>query len=122
MFITTDKRVGSCYLEFQFCKIDKPLKYSKVKVHKTEYWKKDSLLINYEDFEAFYKLHSDVFNCAQLPNGETGFDFFGINYYDSETTLKILNELKKFGEKHKILLLWLQKAMDNYNGFYILGI
>ena len=45
MFITNKKRIGTCYLEFQFCKNDKPIKLGKVDVDIIDNWKEDSLLV-----------------------------------------------------------------------------
>lgn len=122
MFITEEDRIGTCYLEFQYCKKKKPIKSNKVNVGVIEYWKKDSLLISVEDFDVFDRLFADIFNCALLANGETGFDFFGPNYYDKETAKKIMKELKGIDNKYNNLLIWLDKAAKEYNGFYILGI
>lgn len=123
MFIATEERKGTCYLEFQYCKIDNPIKSNKVDVDNIENWKKDSLLIHDEDFNVFYKSYGKIFECALFPNGEKVFFPYGINYYDKATTEKILIELKKIiSDKYYNLILWLEEAVNNYNGFYILGI
>ena len=123
MFITSKERNGTCYLEFQFCKNDKPIKFGKVNVDLIVSWKEDSLLISDDDFNDFYKLYGKIFDCALFPNGENGFCSYGINYYDKNNSKKILFELKKcIDKKHLNLLEWLEIAVKNYNGFYILGI
>ena len=63
-FITEDKRVGSYHLEFQYCKTDNPIKNNKIDIDNIKHWEYDSLLINADEFNDFYKLYSDVFNCA----------------------------------------------------------
>lgn len=122
MFITEEDRIGTCYLEFQYCKKKNPIKNNKVNVSVIEHWINDSLLISDEDFDGFFGFYSNIFDCALLANGETGFDFFGPNYYDKETTKKIMQELKGIDNKYSNLLVWLDKAVKEYNGFYILGI
>ena len=123
MFITTKERKGTCYLEFQFCKIENPIKANKVDVDNIENWKDDSLLISDEDFDIFYKNYGKIFECALFPNGEKGFFPYGINYYDKTTAEEILIQLKKIiSDKYYNLIPWLEKAANNYTGFYILGI
>ena len=39
MLKTKKKRIGTCYLEFQFCKNDKPIKLGKVDVDIIDNWK-----------------------------------------------------------------------------------
>ena len=122
MFITEDKRVGSYYLEFQYCKTDSPIKHNKIDIDNIKHWEYDSLLINADEFNGFYKLYSDIFNCALLANGEIGFDSCGINYYDKKTSENILQKLNVVNDEYNNLILWLQKAVENFKGFYILGI
>ncbi|MDE5983851.1 MAG: hypothetical protein K2H13_01175 [Eubacterium sp.] len=123
MFIEAKKRVGSCYFEFQYCKIDSPIKNNKVDVDIIQHWKYDSLLISDENFFVFYKLYADMFSCALLANGKISFDFYGPNYYDSETAEKLLKRLiGVIDDEYNNLILWLEKAVKECNGFYILGI
>lgn len=123
MFISSKDRKGSCYLEFQFCKIDNPIKDNKVICDVVEHWKEDSLLIYDEDFDMFYEKYGYIFECAIFPNGEKGFDYCGINYYDKETTKEIINKLEKIIDKeYEELIEWLRITVEKYNGFYILGL
>ena len=62
MFITNKERIGTCYLEFQFCKNDKPIKLGKVDVDIIDNWKEDSLLVSDDDFNEFYKLYGKIFD------------------------------------------------------------
>ena len=87
MFISGKDRKGGCYFEFQFCKIDNPVKDNKVICDGVEHWKEDSLLIYDEDFDVFYKKYGCIFECALFPNGERGFFYCGINYYDINITI-----------------------------------
>lgn len=123
MFITNKERIGTCYLEFHFCKNENPIKFNKVDIDIIENWEEDSLLISDEDFNDFYKLYGNIFNCALFPNGEKGFFPYGINYYDKITSENILFELKRvIDKKYLNLIEWLENSIKEYNGFYILGI
>lgn len=123
MFITEKERDGSCYYEFQFCQADNPVIKNKLNTDIIENWRSDSLLISDDDFENFYQSYSDNFNCAVLANGEIGFDFYAANYYDKKTAQMILNQIEnRIDEKYYNLVSWLQKAVKESNGFYILGI
>lgn len=123
MFITNKERKGTCYLEFQFCRNENPIKSNKVNIDIVDNWHEDSLLISDQDFNEFYKLYGNIFQCALLPNGEMGFSAYGINYYDKNISEKILFQLKKIiDNKYLNLIEWLDIAIKNYNGFYILGI
>lgn len=123
MFITNKERIGTCYLEFQFCKNDNPIKLDKVNIDIIDNWEDDSLVISDEDFNEFYKFYGKHFECALFPNGKKGFFPYGINYYDKKTTEKILFELKSIIDKKYLNLIeWLEISIKKYNGFYILGI
>lgn len=123
MFVTNKEIIETCYLEFQFCKSDKPIKSGKVDVDIINNWQEDSLFIADDDFDKFYKLYGKIFECALFPNGKSGFFPYGINYYDKNNSEKILLKLKKtIDKKYLNLLEWLEIATKNYNGFYILGV
>ena len=123
MFISGKDRKGGCYFEFQFCKINKPIENNKVVCDEVEHWKDDSLLLYDEDFDVFYKKYGCIFDCALFPNGEKGFFYCGINYYDINTTKEIIKEFGKNIEKeYEPLIEWLRIAVEKYNGFYILGL
>ena len=123
MFISTKERVGTCYLEFQFCKNEDPIKFNKVDIDNIENWEEDSLIISDEDFNKFYQDYGEIFECALFPNGKKGFFAYGINYYDKAATEQILKKLKnKISMEYLNLISWLENAANKYNGFYILGI
>ena len=65
MFITNKERIGTCYLEFQFCKNDKPIKIVKVDIDIIDNWKEDSLLVSDDDFNEFYKLYGKFLNLVE---------------------------------------------------------
>ena len=122
-YIYNDERNGSCYLEFQFCDIDKPLKNSKTICDNIRHWSDNSLYMDWDDFNEFYEMYGDVFGCAIFPNGERGCDSCGVNYYGKEETEKIVEKLSaRIGEECAALLPWLKIAEKNGKGFYILGV
>lgn len=122
MFITSEKRIGTCYFEFCFCKNENPINLNK-RFNKIDNWQNDSLLISDEDINEFYRLYGKIFECALFPNGKKGFFAYGINYYDKNTSEKVLYELKQnIDKKYLNLVDWLEIAVEKYNGFYILGI
>ena len=52
------------------------------------------------------------------------FSYFGMNnYYDREATKKILDKLKKqIPDHNKEIIKFLEKAVEEHDGFYIHGI
>ena len=123
IFITEAERKGSCYYEFQFCKCKNPVKNGKV-ADSYCFWVEDSLLVYADDFEEhFYPKCKSILDCALFPNGETGFYPYGVNYYSLDKTAKIRRGLEEtFGNEYKELIQWLDVAIQQYNGFYILGL
>lgn len=122
-FIYNNEREGSCYLEFQFCETDKPMKNGKVRCDNIKHWSDDSLYMDWDDFNWFYKLYGNVFGCAVFPNGERGCDSCGVNYYSKEETEKIIEKLSKHIDgEYSALLPWLKAAEKRGKGFYILGV
>lgn len=61
-FIYNDERDGSCYLEFQICRSDNPLKDGKVRCDNIGHWSDNSLYMDRDDFNEFYELYGDVFD------------------------------------------------------------
>lgn len=122
-FIRNGKRDGTCYLEFQFCGTDKPLKDGKVRCDNIRHWSGDSLYMDWDDFGELYGLYGDLFGCAVLPNGKHGCDSCGVNYYGKAETEKILSEMSpKITDDYAALLPWLKIAAERGKGFYILGV
>lgn len=101
----------------------KTVKFGQVKTIGIKCWKDDSLLMPDNLFDKFYCKYSNVLNLAKIPNGTTGFYQLGINYYDKCSTERVLEELKKDNcMEYKDLIHWLEKALNKYTGFYILGL
>lgn len=113
---------GSCFIEFQFCKLPIDTKINKiVSVDSINNWLNDSLYISDENY--FYEEYSNIFDYGIYSNLERGIvDIYGINYYPPELIEVIINKiLKETPSDYKKLVEWLEKAKA-YNGFYILGI
>ena len=87
--IYNDERNGTCYLEFQFCDTNKPLKDGRVRCDALKHWSDDSLFMDWDNFGEFYRLYGDLFGCGIFPDGERGCDSCGVNYYGKEETEKI---------------------------------
>ncbi len=123
MFITEKERRGTYYLEFQLCTSEMPVKDGKTDLHIVEPWQADSLLLDADAFDVFYPKYESIFSCALFPNGGTGFDYCGINYYNPKKTKHILNRLSPvIAAEYSAILPWLRKAVRQNRGFYILGL
>lgn len=123
MFYTTQEHHGGCYLEFQFCTSDVPVKNGKTDFTLVEHWAEDSIVISDEDFIKLYEAHKSLLACALFPNGKIGFDLCGINYYNNEKTVNMYNALsKEKNDAYGLLLPWLKNAAEQGRGFYICGL
>ncbi len=121
--IYNDERNGTCYLEFQFCDTNKPLKDGRVGCDALKHWSDDSLFMDWDNFGEFYRLYGDLFGCGIFPDGERGCDSCGVNYYGKEETEKIVRKLSlKITSDYAALLPWLKIAAERGKGFYILGV
>ena len=74
MFITNKKRIETCYLEFQFCKNDKPIKLGNVDVDIIDNWKWDSLLVLDDDLMNFINCMEKFLNALYFQMAKL--DFF----------------------------------------------
>ena len=116
-FIDFTKRKNSDYIEFQFAKnIKNPFK-------DIEHFKDESLYIQSVNLDWFMETYGNLFKNCVSPNGESRFCFYGVNYYPLDMAKLIFYRLKKSkiagSEK---LIVWLEKAVSNGEGLYILGI
>ncbi len=114
---------GSDFLEFQYCTL--PKSYSEKRIVNADivFWKESSLYVFGNDFDVFYRDYDEVIGKGLYCNLQEGvLDYYGINYYNREKTVKIIERLKEYQPKDcEILLEWLSAGSDG-NGFYILGI
>lgn len=123
-FVTNDKRTSTAYYEFQFCKLKKPIRnlFGKEHFANLSFWKDDSLCLDrdyFEDLTDFFPIFLKVYSI----NGNTHFYKYGPNYYSKEMTLEIISEIKRLTNNKEIAFVkWLERAVNEYNGFYILGI
>ena len=124
MFITEDERKGTYYFEFHYCKYENPVCDGKTDWVIVEHWAEDSLLMKADDFDEFLeKYYKSILDVALLPNGDTGFDYCGVNYYDADKTVDFLKKAEiLLEEKYSLLIPWLSKAVKRKIGFYILGL
>lgn len=121
MLITMDKKAGSAYFEFQYCKKNWTIKKLVNKGY--AFWQPDSLLVHIEDDMEFFEHYLKYLEPTNAPNGTQEFCFYGVNYYTKEQTQSILDRIKQDKPKEcEILIAWLEKAVSDYNGFYFLGI
>lgn len=126
-FNTTEERRatgGSAFLEIQYCKIpkDEPLRKI-VSVDFIKNWDNSSLYVYDDDIENFYKEYAEILQDGVYNNlCEGRLDTCGINYYDSDRALAIIERLKNIQPtEYDVLLEWLNNGLSQ-NGFYILGI
>ena len=123
MFIHKKDIVGTCYYEFQYCKKEKSFEelFKNIKD-----WEEDSLYLNERDDEnmfLFEEKYLKYFLKTLTPNKKSYYDPFGYNYYSKEQAQNILNDLMVTDLPHKAIFCdWLKKCVENYYGFYILGI
>lgn len=116
------KRGTSAYYELQFCKsasaADELAKGENISL-----WQEDSLYFHMDDDERFFKDYGEYFASPLSPDGSGTLCYFGINYYTREKTREMLRKIEaERPAECEILLPWLQKAAEKYNGFYLLGI
>lgn len=121
MFIHNEERIGSAYIELQYCQ-KKPL-FKKMYFHKVKYFKDNSLLIGIDYIDEFLKTYVDYFDSVNESEDNCKLCYYGLNYYPKEATRKILEKLKKEKPVHsEKLIIWLEECIQTYNGFYVLGI
>ena len=115
---------GSAFIEIQFC--DRPARTPMkqlVSGRSVLHWKTDSLYVDADDSDIFYREYSHVFDCGMHSNRKTGaLDIYGLNYYAptlADSMIEKINEEKP--EDYTVLTEWLIRSKA-YNGFYILGL
>lgn len=121
MFIPCSERNGSCYYEFQYCRKEWNLK--KILKKGFSFWEKNSLLIHINDDRRFFEIYGEYLKDPNSPDDIQELDPHGPNYYTKEHTFSIIEQIKKDKpEEYEYLIPWLQKAANDYNGFFFLGI
>ena len=121
MFIQYSEKKSSTCFEFQYCKKEWNIK----KLVKKGYGfgEKDSLLVPIYNEKEFFENYSKYLEPTNAPNGTTEFCYYGVNYYTKEQALGIIAQIKKDKPKDfETLVVWLEKAIIDYNGFFFLGI
>ena len=121
LFLTDGERAGTAYLEFQYCK--KTWGIKRLVKDGYGYWEEDSLLVHIDDAEVFFSNYGIYLEPTNAPNGSQEFSEYGVNYYTREQTLSILKSIKADKpQDFETLFVWLKKAVEEYNGFFFLGI
>lgn len=123
-FVTNDKRTSTAYYEFQYCKAKRPIRNILGKEHfaNLSFWKDDSLYLDMDYFDELIHFFP-IFLKVSSVNGYTNFNNYGPNYYSKEMIFKIIEEINRVTNgRDNILIKWLERAVNEYNGFYILGI
>ena len=117
MFVKNSERESTAYFEFSYCKKKRVFVYALSHIPMR---KDDSLFIHLDDEEVFFMNYG---NYLENPYKQKGFNYLGPNYYTKKQTREIIEQIKQhLPLEHEILLKWLQKAVDEYEGFYFLGI
>ena len=121
MFIPCKGKTGTAYFEFQYCK--KEWTGGNFMESGYSYWEEDSLLIHVDEADLFFDQYGKYFRCPQAVSGVSKLEYCGENYYSKEQTAQILQRIKKeCPQEHEPLIAWLEKAVTEYNGFFMIGI
>lgn len=114
VFIPYTQLDGTLYIEFQYYKQDDNV----IKEYKC--WELDSLYVDMGESEDFFLSYTKY---IEKPVQPRKFDPYGVNYYDKSLTDSIIKSIKAEQPKDwRTLVMWLDKAANVYNGFFILGI
>jgi hypothetical protein len=71
----------------------------------------------------FFEAYLTYLVPTNAPNGTNEFSPYGVNYYTKAQTASILERIQKDKPKDsEILIPWLAKAVNEYNGFYLMGV
>lgn len=120
MFIPCSEREGTAYFEFQYCK--KEWNVKKLLKKGYSFWEKDSLLVHVDSDSDFFQNYADYLNNPDSPDGMMEL-YVGVNYYTKEQASKILEQIKRDKpQEFETLVAWLEKAVTEYNGFFLLGV
>lgn len=112
---------SGAYFEFQYCK--KKGSIASLVRRDFDFWQKDSLFVDLDDDTVFFEAYLTYLVPTHAPNGTDEFSPYGVNYYTKAQTADILERIRKDQPKDsEILIPWLAKAAEEYNGFYFLGV
>lgn len=117
----------SCCYELQYCRQKRGTSKRKiVSVESIGFKKDDSLFVPEKRFDSFFEAYFKILDGGLHNNLKCGeLDLFGINWYSPEKTDEIIEALKERGadsQNDPVLISWLCKAENEYNGFYFLGV
>ena len=119
-FITIKEKKGTGYFEFQYCKKELSIKNL---INNNEHWKEDSLFVDANSDLNFFENYGFCLYYINPQNQTNQFCEYGVNYYTKEQTKIILDKIEEVKPKdYEIIVAWLEKAINEYNGFYFMGI
>ncbi len=113
---------GSCFFEIQYCRLKQGTPVSEiVSVDSISNWDYTSLYVYYDDNNEFWNDYGEIFGNGVYSNlGEGIMDFYGIDYYDNDRVINIINRLEeRKPNDYMILLEWIKESK---NGIYVLGV
>lgn len=116
MFVKNSQRRSSAYFSFEYCKRKRLFGVYR----RFSFCSEDCVCVDLDDEKMFFENYGKYLD---NPYRQKGFNYFGPNYYTKEQTLAIIEQIntdKPF--EYQILVEWLQKAVEIYNGFYFMGI
>ncbi len=117
MFVTNNERIGSAYVEFQFCKKKKPYFCGKLVGYK--FWLEDSIFLHVDNFDIDNS--KNIYPLLKQVNSKL--NMYGPNYFDKEMTSILLHLIDNLDDNDfEVLKEFLKKAIEKYNGIYILGV
>lgn len=122
MFVSCSERQGSAYFEFQFYK--KALPAQKAAKDYQRHWLEDSLYVHMDWQNTLMDHYLPYLRETYYPDGDLGeFCYFAPNYYSKSQTRAMVEKIRSDRPlEWETLLPWLERAANEYNGFFLQGI
>lgn len=118
-FCRNSERHGGDYMEFGFCRRSN----MKNVFSNVTNWSDDSLYVDTDLLDEFMAEYGKYLEPCTSPDGSGRFCFYGLNYYSTDRAAEILEMVKsEKPRQYNIISKWLEKDIQMYNGFYILGV
>ena len=115
---------GSDFIEIQYCQLAQGSTIDEiVSCDSIVHWKEDSLYISGDDMDVFFQHYGNILTDGIYNNQSCGpMDLYGINFYSHEQAVSIQEKLKtETPLNYQVFYEWLQ-GIDQYIGFYVLGL
>lgn len=120
-FCKNSERHGGGYMELAFCR-----RYDKKKLFSLSRivcWSDDSLYVDTDFLNEFTAEYGKYLEPCISPDGSGRFCFYGLNYYSAGRAAEILAAIEaEKPREYEVIAEWLGKDIQEYNGFYILGV